>query len=73
MTAGMVGLIVIGMILLLAHLEEKWKAKKILRRAAESGGTYHRASAPAPTILPYRHEEGSGYEYDENSDANKDL
>ncbi len=71
MTAGMFGLIVIGMILLLAYLEEKWRTRKIRRHAAASGGIYHRASAPAPTILPYRHGEGSGY--DENSDADKDV
>jgi hypothetical protein len=71
MTAGMFGLIVVGMILLLAYLEEKWRTKKIRRHAAASGGIYHRASAPAPTILPYRHGEGSGYGYDENSDPAK--
>jgi len=71
MTAGMLGLIGVGLILLLAYLEEKWKAKKIRRRAAASGGTYHRAPAPAPTILPYRHGEGSGYGYDDNNDPAK--
>jgi hypothetical protein len=73
MTAGMFGLIVAGLILLLAYLEEKWRAKKIQRHAAASGGIYHRASPPATPILPYRHGEGSGYGYDEPNDADEDV
>jgi hypothetical protein len=71
MTAGIFGLAIVGIIFLVAYLEEKWEAHKIRRNAVASGGTYHRASAPTPTILPYRHGEGSGYGYDENSDADK--
>jgi hypothetical protein len=73
MTAGMYGLIIVGMIIFLAYLEEKCKAKKIRRDAAASRGTYHPASLPTTPILPYRHGEGSGYGYEDNSDADKDM
>jgi hypothetical protein len=73
MTAGIFGLIVIGLILFLAYMEKKWKAKKIRRSAAASKGAYHPTGLPTPTVLPYRHAEGSGYGYDEKSDADEDA
>lgn len=63
MIAGMFGLVVIGVILLLAYLEEKWEAERM--RRSRTGGAYHRASPSPPErpiILPYRNAEGSGYE-----------
>jgi hypothetical protein len=72
-TAGMFGLIVVGVILLLAYLEEKWKAKKIWQSATASKATYHRASRPTIPVLPYRHAEGSGYGYDEPSDPDENV
>ena len=50
MTAGMFGLIVVGMILVLAYLEEKWKAEKIRRHAAASPD----ASLDAAVIRPVK-------------------
>jgi hypothetical protein len=73
MTAGEFGLIIVAVIFLLAYMEEKWKIRKIRRSAAASRGIYHPASLPTPTILPYRHTEGSGYGYDEKGDADKDA
>jgi hypothetical protein len=73
MTAGMLGLVDIGAILFLAYIEEKWKARKILRSAAASKATYRPISLQTTPILPYRHGEGSGYGYDEPSDADEDV
>lgn len=73
MTAGMFGLIVVGMILLVAYLEKKWRVRRIRRDVAASRGNYHPASLPVTPILPYRHGEGSGYGYDDNSDTDKDA
>ena len=73
MTAGMLGLVAIGVILLLAYVEEKWKARKIRQSAAASRGAYHPASLPTTPVLPYRHGEGSGYGYDEPSDPDESV
>lgn len=54
--AGIFGLIVVGVIYLLAHLEEHSKKKR------KGDGKYHPASPPIQQRGNYRNSEGSGYE-----------